>query len=979
MRTTTFFILVVSCLFVLGSDSYATVDHRDLVEGDCISCHAGHVRAFSGQAGEKAANHQGLSCLTCHDFHSNPANLSFVPEQIETPNSGTRSVVFTARTGPDSFADGDAVYDGVCEVCHTMTGYHRNDGSVSQAHNTATDCTACHPHEEGFSPVGGSCLDCHSIPRGSGGYRRQIVENSGDGGGDFVLTSHHVTDGTQNELVTAGDCIVCHDQGNHMSYGDGVSVYLRDPNGGASIVYDGTPQSVETWCLACHDGTHTSPFSDGQPAPDLSTWDGSAHGATSATCLDCHDNGHGSGNLHMVATTIATPNSGNLPVNFSSLTGPGSFADGDAVYDGVCEVCHTGTAFHRNDPSGDHSHFVAQDCTACHGHDVGFQPTAGSCTQCHNSEQGPGGYRRQVVSGVGGNGEFVLLSHHVSDGTQNQIVQDSDCVVCHDQTNHMTYSDGVSVLLVDLSTGSPVLYNGTPATLEPFCLGCHDGTQTAPFSDGNPAPDMSGWNGASHSPAGSTCAQCHTNGHGTDNLALIGTQIETPNNGVLPVVFTSWTGPNSMADGDGIYDGICEVCHTATTYHRNNASGNHGHNSGNDCRACHDHNTGFSPQAGSCLACHNTTQGSGGYRRQVVENNNDGGGDFVRVSHHVSDGSTTEIVTEGDCVVCHNQSQHMTFTDGVSVLLEDPAGGPTITYDGSTGSITGFCAACHDGTPASPPFSDGNTPPNVLATWPSSAHGTANNAPCGECHTNGHGGDNQQMLTARYDRQDYLNYSSARYALCWQCHNENTIVFGNNSFEDLHDKHVVGEDSACVLCHQPHGPFDDGEAGNIDFSYGLDNGFDIQLIDGYTRSTAFWTSGNTGFCYIACHGKDHTPKDYRRDLVLQARDLSGQVEGVGPFVSARSYPVPSRGPVTIVLQQGEKADKAQVSEWVEVTIYDISGRRIRDLSFDHGGADDATLFWDGLDAAGHSVQSGVYFCRVSTRESSRTLKMVIVR
>ncbi len=50
----------------------------------------------------------------------------------------------------------------------------------------------------------------------------------------------------------------------------------------------------------------------------------------------------------------------------------------------------------------------------------------------------------------------------------------------------------------------------------------------------------------------------------------------------------------------------------------------------------------------------------------------------------------------------------------------------------------------------------------------------------------------------------------------------------------------------------------------MDFSYALANGFDMQLIGGRTASTAFWINGNTGYCYIACHNKDHTPENYQR-------------------------------------------------------------------------------------------------------------------
>jgi hypothetical protein len=49
-----------------------------------------------------------------------------IKEVIATPNSGDREVRFFRDTGSNSFADGDSTYDGICEVCHTQTTYHRN-------------------------------------------------------------------------------------------------------------------------------------------------------------------------------------------------------------------------------------------------------------------------------------------------------------------------------------------------------------------------------------------------------------------------------------------------------------------------------------------------------------------------------------------------------------------------------------------------------------------------------------------------------------------------------------------------------------------------------------------------------------------------------------------------------------------------------------------------------------------------------------
>ncbi len=71
---------------------------------------------------------------------------------ITPSKSGSKTTRFFRTTGSKSFADGDAVYDGVCEVCHTQTTHFRNDGTGSDQLHTnmgsipGTNCTACHKH-----------------------------------------------------------------------------------------------------------------------------------------------------------------------------------------------------------------------------------------------------------------------------------------------------------------------------------------------------------------------------------------------------------------------------------------------------------------------------------------------------------------------------------------------------------------------------------------------------------------------------------------------------------------------------------------------------------------------------------------------------------------------------------------------------------------------------------------------------------------
>lgn len=62
-----------------------------------------------------------------------------------------------------------------------------------------------------------------------------------------------------------------------------------------------------------------------------------------------------------------------------------------------------------------------------------------------------------------------------------------------------------------------------------------------------------------------------------------------------------------------------------------------------------------------------------------------------------------------------------------------------------------------------------------------------------------------------------------------------------------------------------------------------------------------------------------------------------------------------------------------------LAIYDAAGRRLRELALPAGPAGERSLAWDGRDAAGHAVASGVYLYRLEAADALRSGRLVKLR
>ena len=313
--------------------------------------------------------HHVEDCSNCHDVFNAYNNLGFIKDTILTPNTGELPVLFTSPTGPNSFADGDSVYTGICEVCHTDTNYHQNSADGEHDHYPGWTCVGCHTHANEFHPgapdhleivdtSGPSCVGCHDNP--------SLVDPDDSRSHSGCFTCHE-DDGSlvvggegASAVAGGGDCYTCHGGPSHlMVYHNGWN--QRHYVDGGYLACD---QVMDTTCAGCH-------------LPPLQESDYPAHVNFLVAVK------YAIGDIHWGGSCSAC----HLPEN-AGLRSPAVSGGGD------CHACHEGGISGAHTPETiDHSTILLRenlDCVGCHVSTALVDPddvkVHNSCATCHNED-----------------------------------------------------------------------------------------------------------------------------------------------------------------------------------------------------------------------------------------------------------------------------------------------------------------------------------------------------------------------------------------------------------------------------------------------------------------------------------------------------------------------------------------------------------------------------------------------------------------
>ncbi len=118
------------------------------------------------------------------------------------------------------------------------------------------------------------------------------------------------------------------------------------------------------------------------------------------------------------------------------------------------------------------------------------------------------------------------------------------------------------------------------------------------------------------------------------------------------------------------------------------------------------------------------------------------------------------------------------------------------------------------------------------------------------------------LLRAGHATLDGAPESPTTYALCYLCHQRESVLAATSPFPG-HDRHVVELKASCATCHNPHGSV----ANRALVRFGEET-----LVAGVAPSVktgrlAFVSDGpHSGACYLTCHGRDHAPETYGRAM-----------------------------------------------------------------------------------------------------------------
>ena len=516
-----------------------------------------------------------------------------------------------------------------------------------------------------------------------------------------------------------------------------------------------------------------------------------------------------------------------------------------------------------------------------------------ACLDCHNDRSGvmvnhPGDILKKSqhpvgipVGHVNGTGEtlrnITTIKLYLEEG---KIL----CTSCHDPHNAKS-NDGK-------------LLREPEAAL--LCLDCHDSSKVS-LHKGKKHPRYLN----TTSIRATVCTDCH-GPHNSGNLYLVREKVNTPSRGIREADFKSFTGAESFGADSG--NSICEVCHTATDYHRADGSVK-GHNPGKKCITCHLHKKGFSPSGGNapCYACHAADKGSkdikslmglgtsfvegGKTSRHKILFDNLSGSSCLAMCHISGHNTSSPNLKVGDelslCSGCHLSGPGTTSTGRGINVIANYAGSyhnytATVPDEFGTFSYMGNCTKCH-----LPHGSDSY--PNLRQSINGKSTGGNTEDLCFGCHDgmDGEAADIKTPWRGNPANFGHYDYAGNRQMACVTCHGphgtQNDKMIQDSLGGPAQGQPRLARDGICRTCHSGNGGSVYNVMGNEPGSYGPD--FNARSVHDFGLDVAM--GGRTvDLTCVGCHDPHNTQNArlIREEIVFSG--FTGGVRSVQVRVNA---------------------------------------------------------------------------------------------
>jgi flagellar hook assembly protein FlgD len=112
-----------------------------------------------------------------------------------------------------------------------------------------------------------------------------------------------------------------------------------------------------------------------------------------------------------------------------------------------------------------------------------------------------------------------------------------------------------------------------------------------------------------------------------------------------------------------------------------------------------------------------------------------------------------------------------------------------------------------------------------------------------------------------------------------------------------------------------------------------------------------------------------------RQILVDHLDRNCSVSGVrtaAPGLQVELHPNPTSGSTTVAWNQPNPLA-------ARIDIYDLAGRRVREVTVDRTPARAGSALWDGRDEAGRPASAGLYLVRVEAGNEVALKRLVLVR